>query len=126
MRDVVVDAGPGLETKLRALVAVILDSADRHGPFFRLLRTAAGSGPARSDRRSWDRRTLRYFAEIVMAETPLDERTALTATSLILTPLQTLRAQSLRDPSRRAFYVDTYLDLVLGGLDRLGRRDRSC
>jgi AcrR family transcriptional regulator len=123
MREVVVAAGPGLEAKLRALVEVVIDSADRHGPFFHLLRGAATSGRARSDRRSWDRRTLRYFASLVTAETALDERTALTATSLILTPLQTLRAHSLRDPQRREFYIDTYLDLVLGGLERL-RRDR--
>jgi len=122
MREVVLAAGSGLESKLRALVDVILDSADRYGSFFRLLRQASGSPTARADRRSWDRRTVGYFTSLVVAETDLDERTARMATSLLLTPLQTLRAQVLADPSARQLAVDTYVDLVLGGLDRLSGR----
>jgi AcrR family transcriptional regulator len=119
MRGVVVAAGPDLEGKLRAFVDVILDSTDRYGSFFRLLRRVSTSDSSRSDRRGWDRRTVKYFAGLVRTETGLDEATATAATSLLLTPLQTLQAQVSADPSRRPFYVDTYIAVVLGALDRL-------
>jgi hypothetical protein len=121
MRDVVVAAGPGLERKLRAFVDVVLDSADRHGSFFRLLRGASASDTARSDRRGWDRRTVKYFATLVQDDTGLDERSALSATSLLLAPLQTLRAQVLADRSHRDMHVEVYLDIVLGAVERFRR-----
>jgi len=119
MREVVIAAGPGLEAKLRALADVILDSADSHGSFFRLLRGFSGSNSARADRREWDRRTVRYFASLARDEMPLDERTAQRAVALLLTPLQTLRAQVIADPASRDHAVDTYVTLVLGGLHAL-------
>jgi AcrR family transcriptional regulator len=119
MRLEVVGAGPGLEAKLRALVEVVLDAADRHGSFFRLLRGVSTTGSARSDRRGWDRRTVHYFADLVQAEAGLDPATAEAASALLLSPLQTLRTQVLAHPRRRALYVETYLALVLGGIDRL-------
>jgi AcrR family transcriptional regulator len=122
MQEVVLGAGPGLEPKLRALVGVILESADRYGSFFGLLRRVSGSRSARADRRAWDRRTVTYFATLVRDETGLDEPTAERAVSLLLTPLQTLRAQVLADPSAGQQIVDTYVDLVLGGLERLSRK----
>ena len=48
-----------------------------------------------------------------------------TATALVLTALPTVRAQALADPDRRQFYVDTYVDTVLGALDRLADGDRQ-
>jgi AcrR family transcriptional regulator len=122
IRQVVFDAGDGLEAQLRALVEALIDTADRYGSFFRLLRGVSGSPSARADRRSWDRRTVRYFASLVQEETPLDERTAVAATSLLLTSLPTVRAQALSDPDRRQFYVDTYVDVVLGALGRLAEQ----
>ncbi len=122
IRNVVVNAGDGLEAQLRALVDALIDTADRYGSFFRLLREVSGSRSARADRRGWDRRTVKYFASLVQQETPLDEGTALTATALLLTALPTLRAQALGDPPRRQFYVDTYVDMVLGALGRLSER----
>jgi AcrR family transcriptional regulator len=119
MRDVVIAAGPGLEAKLRALADAILDSSDRHGSFFRLLRGFSESDSARADRRGWDRRTVRYFASLARDEMPLDERTAQRAVALLLTPLQTLRAQVIADPPSRDHAVDTYVTLVLGGLRAL-------
>jgi AcrR family transcriptional regulator len=124
MRDIVLAAGPGLESKLRALVGAILDSADHYGSFFRLLRQVSGSRSARADRRGWDRRTVGYFTSLVVDETDLDERTARMATSLLLTPLQTLRTHVLADPTSRQLAVDTYVDLVLGGLERLSTHRR--
>lgn len=122
IREVVVGAGDGLEAQLRALVEALIDTADRYGSFFRLLRGVSGTPSARADRRSWDRRTVRYFASLVQDETELDERTAVTATALLLTSLPTVRGQALSDPERRQFYVDTYVDVVLGALDRLAER----
>jgi AcrR family transcriptional regulator len=125
LRRVVLDAGDGLEAQLRALVEAIIDTADRYGSFFRLLRGVSGSPSARADRRGWDRRTVRYFASLVQDETDLDEHTARTATALVLTALPTVRAQALADPERRQSYVDTYVDVFLGAFDRLSDGDRQ-
>ena len=98
MSDVVTAAPAGFEAKLRALVRAALAASEEHGVFFSPLRTFGSQPDARTDRRSWDRRTVRYFAQLAEEDFGVDQRTARAAIAVQLSGLQSLLSQLRRPP----------------------------
>lgn len=120
----VAQAPDGLEPKLRALVQGTLDAVDAHGSFFGPLRALGMDTSTRRDRRRWNRRTLDYFADLAASTHDLDPATARSATAMLLSGIDSLVAQAgtARDEAQRQALEDTYVELTLGGLERLAGR----
>jgi AcrR family transcriptional regulator len=113
----------GFEDKIRALVRATLDAVTTHGPIFTpLARAGVRDAAFRTEQRARDRRTVRFFARLAMAEYGLAEAEATAATAVLLTGLESVRAQARNrpGPERRQFLEDLYVDLVVGGLANIG------
>jgi AcrR family transcriptional regulator len=113
----------GFEDKIRALVRSTLEAVTTHGPIFTpLARAGVRDAAFRKEQRARDRRTVRFFARLAMAEYDLAEAEATAATAVLLTGLESVRAQagSRPGPERRRFLEDVYVDLVVGGLANVG------
>lgn len=119
MSNVVLDAGPGFEDKLRVLIDLLVDAADEYGTFFGLLRSVSDDAPARADRRSWDRRTVRYFAGLAAEEYGLDERTANAGVAGVMPGLLNVRSRVIANPAEREFFTETFLRVATNGLRAL-------
>ncbi|HEY8527169.1 MAG TPA: TetR/AcrR family transcriptional regulator [Acidimicrobiales bacterium] len=120
-----VEQAEGFENKMRAMIRAVLEAVTTHGPLFTpLARAGVRDDRFRAEQRRRDRRTVRFFARLAMAEYGIDEPEATAATAVLLTGIESLRAQSRTrpGPQRRQFLEDLYVDLVLGGLERLARR----
>ena len=117
----------GFEDKIRALVRSTLEAVTTHGPIFTpLARAGVRDAAFRKEQRARDRRTVRFFARLAMAEYGLGEAEATAATAVLLTGLDSIRAQarSRPGPDRRQFLEDLYVDLVVGGLANVGGATR--
>ncbi len=119
MSDAVLEAGPEFVVKLRTLIDLVIDSADENGTFFNLLRNVSNDPAARSDRRNWDRRTVRYFARLAAEEYELDEAVAKAAVAGLLPGVLTVRSRVIAGPAEREFLTDVYLAMVESGLRSL-------
>lgn len=119
MSDAVLDAGPGFEAKLRTLIDMVVDAADEHRTFFGLLRNVSNDAPARADRRSWDRRTVRYFAALAAEDYGIDERTANAAVAGIMPGVLNIRSRVIASPVEREFFTETFLTVAISGLKAL-------
>jgi AcrR family transcriptional regulator len=121
-----VEQAAGFEAKLRALVRAAMVAEATHGPIFGPLRRAGAHGSDfRREQLNRDRRTVRFFARLAMTEFALDKSSATAATSVLLTGIESIRAQWRSRPTaeRRRFLEDLYIDLVTGGLTRLSAQD---
>jgi AcrR family transcriptional regulator len=124
--QVTVGRAEGFEDKIRALVRSTLDAVTTHGPIFTpLARAGVRDAAFRTEQRARDRRTVRFFARLAMAEYGLPEAEATAATAVLLTGLESVRAQARNrpGPERRRFLEDLYVDLVVGGLANIGVAD---
>jgi len=113
----------GFEDKIRALVRSTLEAVTTHGPIFTpLARAGVRDAAFRTEQRARDRRTVRFFARLAMAEYGLAEAEATAATAVLLTGLESVRAQARTrpGPDRRRFLEDVYVGLVVGGLANVG------
>ena len=121
MRHVIADAPDGFEAKLRALVQASLEAAEEHSVFFTPLRGVGAQPDARRDRRTRDRRTVKYFAELAEADFGVDRRTARSIVAILLSGIDNLLAQLHTHPGaeQRAFLADVYVEGALGALERL-------
>ncbi len=119
MSDAVLDAGPEFTVKLRTLIDLVIDSVDENGTFFNLLRNVSNDPAARADRRSWDRRTVRYFAKLAADEYGLEEAVAQAAVAGLLPGVLTVRSRVIAGPAEREFLTDVYLAMVEAGLRSL-------
>ncbi len=121
MSGVVTAAPAGFEAKLRALVRSALEASEEHGLFFAPLRTFGTQPDVRTERRGWDRRTVKYFAQLAVDDFGIDERTARAAVSLQLSGIQNLLSQLRSRPGaeQRAFLEHVYVESALGALLRL-------
>jgi AcrR family transcriptional regulator len=122
-----VERAEGFEDKVRALVRSVLAALTTHGPIFvPLARAGVRGGAVRAEQRARDRRTARFFARLAMDEYALRETEAMAATAVLLTGIESLRAQSSTGPGpqRRRFLEDLYVELVVGGLARVGARSQ--
>ena len=119
MSDAVLDAGPGFEAKLRTLIELVVDAADEHRTFFSLLRNVSNDSPARADRRSWDRRTVRYFAALAAEDFGIDERAANAAVAGLMPGVLNVRSRVIANPVDRDFFTETFLTVAVNGLRAL-------
>lgn len=120
-----VDQAQSFEAKIRAMIRASLEAVSTHGPIFDpLVRAGARDAGFRKEQRSRDQRTVRFFARLAMAEYQLDKADATAATSMLLTGIESIRAQwrARPTPERRQFLEDLYVDLVTGGLASLATR----
>lgn len=124
IRASVAAAPDGFEPKLRALVGATLEAADEHGPFFTPLRDVRADREVRRDQRARDRRTVGFFAELAERDFGIDERTARSVVTVLLSGIRSLLAQARRQPgaAEQQFLVDTYVEMTVGGLQRLAAR----
>jgi AcrR family transcriptional regulator len=118
-----VERADGFEEKIRAMVRSVLEAVTTHGPIFTpLARAGVRDGAFRAEQRARDRRTVRFFARLAMAEYRIGEAEATAAMAVLLTGIESLRAQSRTrpGPQRGQFLEDLYVDLVVGGLGQIG------
>lgn len=121
MSAIVTAAPPGFEAKLRALVRAALEASEEYGMFFTPLRPFGSQAQARTDRRSWDRRTVKFFAQLAEHDFDIEPRTARSAVAFQLSGLQNLLAQLRARPGaeQRAFLEHVYVQAAVGALTRL-------
>ena len=126
IRRRVADAPDGFEPKLRAFTRAVLGAVEAHAPVFGPLRSLGVGDAARREQRSWDRRTVAYFAELASAEFMLDGRTARSVMSILLSGVDALVAQvrSRSTAEDLRFLEDTYVEATIGALTRLGAPTR--
>jgi AcrR family transcriptional regulator len=121
-----VEAADGFAEKVRALVGAALRAEAERGPVFASLHEAgARDETLRGEQRSRNRRTVRFFSDLATTELGVPPRQARAATAVLLTGLDSVRAQWRADPTaaRRRFLEDLYVRLVTGGLRELAPPD---
>ena len=121
IRVQVADAPDGFEPKLRVFTRAVLGAVGEHGRFFAPLRSLGVSDATRRDQRSWDRRTVGYFAGLAATEFALDLRTARSVMSILLSGVDALVAQvrSKSTAEDLRLLEDTYVNATLGALSRV-------
>ena len=89
--------------------------------FFTPLRAFGSQPDAKTDRRSWDRRTVRYFAQLAEDDFGVDQRTARAAIAVQLSGLHSLLSQLRARPGaeQRGFLEHVYVEGAVGALTRL-------
>lgn len=123
-----VEQANGLEAKVRALIRALLKAASTRGPVLTpLLQVGAARDPGfRQEQLARDRRTVRFFARLAAEELHLGKAEATAAMAVLLTGIDSVRAQVRADPSpeHRTFLEELYVDLVMGGLTAVSSRRR--
>jgi AcrR family transcriptional regulator len=121
LRRQVMAAGDGFEPKLRSFVHAVLEAAGTHGELFVPLRPYGHDSSYRRQQRSWDRRTVDYFATLASAEFDLDASVAKPAISVLLAGIVSLLTQARADRSgrHRAFLEDLFVEMTVASLARL-------
>jgi AcrR family transcriptional regulator len=120
-----VTAADTLEDMFRALIRGALQARANRAPALTVLRAAGvRSRELRDEQRRRDRTTLRFFATRAVRDLQLDERTAKAGVAILLGAVEAVLAQWRVRPTREhaALLEDTYVALVMGGLDELARR----
>jgi AcrR family transcriptional regulator len=125
IRQAVIAADEGFEPRLRSFIHAVLESVETHAEFFAPLRALARDSEYRSQQRSWDRRTVAYFAALAGDEYDLDPAVAKPAIAALLSGIvsQLTQAQPSRSPRRHTFLEDLFVDVVLGALSLLRAAD---
>jgi AcrR family transcriptional regulator len=117
-----------LEGTFRALIHGALRAQANRGATFAALRAAGSRTDARrEEERDRDRTTLRYFAAHAMRDIDLDQNRARAAVGILLGAIDAVLAQwrAHPTPEHSALLEDTYVALVMGGLDQLVRQQQS-
>lgn len=120
-----VEAADGFEGKIRALIRAVLEAERAYGPVMvPLLRARLDDAQFQHEQRGRDRRTVSFFGRLAMEAFGLERSDAIAAMSVLLTGIESVRAQARARPSeaRRLVLEDLYVDLVTGALTRLGAR----
>jgi AcrR family transcriptional regulator len=120
-----VEAAGTVEEMFRALIRGALRAQASRGATLAALRSVGlRSHASREEQRRRDRTTLRYFGRRAVRQFGLDERRARAGVAILLGAIETVLAQWRRRPTREhaALLEDTYVALVVGGLDELARR----
>lgn len=118
----------GFDAKIRALIRSMLEAVATHGPIFNpIVRVGERDAGFRQEQRAREQRTVKIFARLAMAEYDIDKAEATAATSMLLTGIESIRAQwrARPTPERRQFLEDLYVDVVTGGLRSLADRRTS-
>jgi AcrR family transcriptional regulator len=121
IRHRVAAAPDGLEPKLRAFVAGVIEGVVDTTVLFAPLHEAAADVDHDATRQAWDRRTVGYFAKLAAAELGMPERDARSAVSMLLGGVAPLVRQARRSSSQaaRSQLQERFVQLVLGALHRL-------
>lgn len=118
----------GFEAKIRALIRSMLEAVATHGPIFNpIVRVGERDAGFRHEQRAREQRTVKIFARLAMAEYDIDKAEATSAISMLLTGIESIRAQwrARPTPERRQFLEDLYVDVVTGGIRSLAERRSS-
>lgn len=111
----------GFEPKLRALARSMIEVTDRWDTIFAPLRYTVAGPVGRREQRRRDRRTVKYFAGLAVADLGVPEAVARRAMSMMLggiDPLMTMVRPSMTAADRRRL-ADLYVDLVVGALESI-------
>jgi AcrR family transcriptional regulator len=114
-----------LEDTFRALIHGALRAQASRGAAFAALRAAGlRTRERRAEQHQRDRTTLRYFAAKAVREFDLDQRQAKAAVAILLGAIDAVLAQWRARPTREhaALLEDTYVGLVMGGLEHLASK----
>ena len=120
----VVTAAHTVEEMFRALVRGSLRAEATRGAAFAAMRAAGlRTRERRQDQRRRDRTTLRYFAAKAVRQFHIEQGQARVGVAILLGAVETVLAQYRRRPSAEhaRLLEDTYVALVVGGLDQLAR-----
>jgi len=120
-----VRAARSLEDMYRTLVRAAFRASSERGRLFRALRSAGAWNPQlRRVQEARDRDTVRFFAQRAAVEFGVPIVDAEAATAMLLTALESALAQfrARRPGATAALLEETYLDIMLGGLERLAAR----
>ncbi|HXA27959.1 MAG TPA: TetR/AcrR family transcriptional regulator [Candidatus Angelobacter sp.] len=123
-----VRAATDLEDMYRTLVRAALRASSERGQLFRALRSAGAWNPdLRREQEERDRATVRIFAEHASAEFGIPAVEAESATAMLLTALDSVLGQfrTRRPHVSAALLEETYLDLIVGGLEHLAARTHT-
>jgi AcrR family transcriptional regulator len=116
--EVVASTTGGFEPKLRALARSMIEVTDRWDTIFAPLRYTVAGPVGRREQRNRDRRTVKYFAGLAVADLGVPDAVARRAMSMMLggiDPLMAMVRPSMTATDRRQL-ADLYVDLVVGGL----------
>ena len=120
-----VTAAQTLEDKFRVLIHGALRAQASRGAAIAALRAAGlRTRERRNEQRNRDRTTLRYFTARAVREFDLDRRQAKAAVAVLLGAIDGVLAQWHANPTAEhaELLEDTYVSLVVGGLDCLARQ----
>ncbi len=124
IRREVNEAPAGFEPKFRAFTRAVLGAVEVHRPFFAPMRSLGVGDASRRDQRSWDRRTVGYFADLAASEYGLDPRIARSVISILLSGVDSLvgQARSKSTAADLQALEDTYVEATIGALTRVAAR----
>jgi len=117
-----VERAEGLEGKIRALVRATLDAVGSHSRVYTpLARSGVRDDTFKREQRTYQRRTVQFFARLAVSDLGLTQEQSTAAMAVLLTGLESVWAQwrARPTPGHRTFLENLYVDLVMGGLDRL-------
>jgi AcrR family transcriptional regulator len=123
-----VRSAASLEDMYRNLVHAALRASSERGRLFRALRSAGAWNPElRQEQEDRDRQTVGFFAAHAAAEFGVPAADAEAATAMLLTALESVLSQyrARRTHASAVLLEGAYLDIVVGGLERLATRTRS-
>jgi AcrR family transcriptional regulator len=124
IRRTVTAAPDGLEPKLRAFVHAVLEAVGTHRQVFDPLRSFRQDPTYRREQRSWDRRTVRFFAELASTELGVGEDVAAPAVGILLAGVDSLivQARANRNPGHRQVLEDLFVEMAMTALAGLAAR----
>jgi AcrR family transcriptional regulator len=123
-----VSAADTVEDMFRALARGALRAEASRGAAFAAMRAAGlRTRERRQEQRRRDRTTLRYFASRAVRQLHMEEEVARTGVAILLGAIETVLARwRLRPtPDHATLLEDTYVALVVGGLERLAQDNPS-
>ena len=118
----------GFEAKIRALIRSMLEAVTTHGPIFNpIVRVGERDAGFRHEQRDRENRTVKIFTRLAMTEYDVDKAEATAAISMLLTGIESIRAQwrARPTPERRQFLEDLFVEVVTGGIRSLADRRTS-
>lgn len=114
-----------IEGTFRALVRSALEASSRRRELFTALRSAgAWNRELRHEHRARDRQTIQFFADLACRQLRIPAAEAESATMMLLTAMESVLGQwqARRTPANAVLLEETYLDVVIGGLERMAAR----
>jgi AcrR family transcriptional regulator len=116
--QLVAAAPSGFESKFRAMVLGMLDSADRLGTIFNPLRHTAAGPIGRREQRVRNRQTLEYYAHLATHDFELGDADASTAIRILLGGIDSLMSMIRPDTSadEKHRLADLYVGMTVDAL----------